>query len=302
MPLTRRGFLAGALAAGALPRILHAGEPAASPPDLVVARGTDFPRLVAAALAPLGGLAAFVTRGAKVTLKPNWSFANPPEWGSTTSPELVVAVAQACLDAGAASVQVLEYPLARLDRVLERTGANAAMARIPGAALVLLGKAADFTSVAVPGGAALEKISVARAVLDADVNINLPQAKSHGAAMVSFGLKNAMGLVADRGAFHHAGLSKAVVDLARVYRPTLTILDATRALVTGGPGGPGDTELPGCIVAGRDVVAVDAYGLGLARFQKRALTVAEVPHIDLAGKAGLGVTDLGQLGIAEIEV
>jgi uncharacterized protein (DUF362 family) len=85
-----------------------------------------------------------------------------------------------------------------------------------------------------------------------------------------------------------------------VITPKLTIIDGTRALLTNGPAGPGDTASPGRIVAGRQIASVDAYGLTLAKFNNKNMTPADVRHIELAGKAGLGETDIAKLKVKKV--
>jgi uncharacterized protein (DUF362 family) len=147
----------------------------------------------------------------------------------------------------------------------------------------------------------LKSVEVAKAVLSADVLINVPAAKSHYQAGVSLGLKNHMGLIKDRQAFHTAmELHQAVADLGLVIKPQLTILDATRALLTNGPAGPGETSTPGRMVAGRHVTSVDAYGLTVAKFNNKTMTPAEARHIEFAGKAGLGEIDVAKLKVKKV--
>lgn len=305
MRLSRRTFLGGSLAAaaGLAHRRAFGAEPAPLP-DLVDVHGKDPKRMVVAALAALGGIEAFVKPGAKVVVKPNFSFDNPPEFGTGTHPETLQAVLEACLAAKAGEVVVLEYLLRKKERCLERTGTAAMLARLPKVRLKLLGEEEDeFEEVVIPGAAELKKVGIAKVLRAADVYINVPQAKHHGSGKISFGLKNAMGVIQDRKAFHGTyDLQVAIADLARVVKPQLTVLDATRVLVDKGPAGPGPVEQLGRIVAGRNVVSVDAYGLGLAKFAGKRLSVADVPHIALAGKAGLGETDVGKLKVKKLEV
>jgi uncharacterized protein (DUF362 family) len=274
-----------------------------SPPDAVEVSGGDAASRVAAALVALGGIGRFVRPGDHVVLKPNAGFANPAAWATTTDPEVVVAVAKACLAARAKQITVVEYPLAKGEKCLERCGLTAALAAVPAVRIKVLGAPGDFQQVDVPGGVALRSVAVARAVLSADALVNVPVAKAHGQAGVSFGLKNAMGLIGDRAAFHQMlDLHQAIADLGRVVRPRLTLLDATRALLTNGPAGPGEVVELGKLVAGVSVASVDALGLGLARFNQRQLTAADVPHIALAGRAGLGETDVSKLRVARVTV
>ncbi|HEY3352392.1 MAG TPA: DUF362 domain-containing protein [Polyangia bacterium] len=300
--ITRRGFLGGAaVAAAGLPLLGRRRAAAAADPDIVDVSGSDPRAMVAAALKAFGGIGRFVKKGDHVVLKPNAGFANPSDWATTTNPLVVVAVAQACLEAKAKSVTVLEYPLAGGERCLKRCGLAAALAAVPDVKLRLLAAADDFKKVAVKGGVSLKSVEVAKAVLSADVLISLPQAKAHGQAGVSFGLKNAMGLIWDRKAFHTMlDMQQAIADLARVVKPQLTILDATRALLTNGPQGPGETAVLGRLVAGRNPVAVDAYGLTLARFNQRQMTPADAKHIEIAAAAGLGPANVAKLKVKKI--
>jgi uncharacterized protein (DUF362 family) len=297
--LGRRRFLETSLAATAG---LAAWRTMAAPPDdLVDVSGTDPKAMVAAALTALGGIGKLVRPGDYVVLKPNAGFANPASWATTTSPEVVVAVARACLEAKAKQVTVLEFPLARGEKCLERCGLTAALAALPEVKTKVLSAQSDFQKVAVPGGVSLKSVEVAKLVLSADVLVSLPTAKAHGETGVSLGLKNAMGLVFDRAVFHQMlDLHQAIADLGRVVKPHLTLLDATRALLTNGPAGPGETSTPGRLVAGRATASVDAYGLTLARFNQQQLTPSEVRHIALASKAGLGEIDLAKLKVRKV--
>ena len=297
--INRRDFIAGSLAAAVA--LNHSELLAAEATDLVEVTGTDVAAMVAAALKELGGIGKFVKKGDYVVLKPNAGFANPAEWGTTTHPDVVVAVARLCLEAKAKQVLVVEFPSAKGDKCLERCGLTAALASVPQVKVKVLSSPEDFQKVEIPKGVSLKSAEVAKALLSADVFINLAQAKAHNATGVSFGLKNHMGLIWDRNAFHTLlDLNQAVADLGTVVKPHLTFIDATRALLTNGPAGPGETATPGKIVAGRSIASVDAYGLTLARFNQKQMTLADAPHIALAGQAGLGETDLGKLKIKKV--
>jgi uncharacterized protein (DUF362 family) len=247
--------------------------------------------MVATALGALGGIGRVVHKGDYVAIKPNAAFANPSAWGTTTDPETVVAVAKACLAAGAKRVTVVEYPQARGKKCLDRCGLTKALEKVPEVQLKVLSGPEDFKTVKVKGGIALKTVDVAKVVLSADVLINVPTAKAHNETGVSFGIKNAMGLIRDRKIFHtQLDLHQAIADLARVINPQLTVLDATRALLTNGPAGPGETSNPGKIVA----------GFNTARFNQKKMTPKEVRHIALAAAAGLGQIDVSKLRIKKL--
>ena len=135
-------------------------------------------------------------------------------------------------------------------------------------------------------------------VLEAQVLINLPTAKSHSATGVSLGLKGLMGLIWDRESFHSQyNINQALADLATVIRPQLTILDATRALTSGGPGGPGEVKKLNLIIAGIDPIAVDSYGVTVAPWYGQNFKGRQVEHLLVAHQRGLGKIDIDQLRI-----
>jgi hypothetical protein len=74
------------------------------------------------AIEALGGISRFVKQGQRVIIKPNMSFAKSPDFAATTHPLVVVAVARACIEAGAREVLVLDHTLQRAELCLERTG------------------------------------------------------------------------------------------------------------------------------------------------------------------------------------
>lgn len=297
MAITRRRFLEGSVAALAVSNAARA----AGGPDLVDVSGKDAAAMTRAAIDALGGIKAFVRPGDHVVLKANAGFPNPPAWATTTDPAVVATVARLCLDAKAKSVVVLEHPQGKVpEKCVERCGLTAALAALPQVKIKLLAPE-DFVRVEVKGGVELKTVELAKALQSADVFINLPVAKNHVDAGVSFGLKNHMGLIKNRKTFHtELNIHQAVADLGRVIKPHLTVLDGTRALLTNGPVGPGDVATPNRIIAGRSVVSVDAWGLSLAQFNNKQMSVADVKHIELAGKAGLGSTDVAKLNVKKL--
>jgi uncharacterized protein (DUF362 family) len=226
------------------------------------------------------------------------SFANPPERASTTHPLVVTTVAQACMDAGAERVVVLDYPLQKTELCLQRSGIQDACKSIRGVYVLGLDERKFFREIKVPQGKVLDRLEVMKEVLDSHVLINLPQAKSHSTTGVSLGIKNLMGLIWNRWSFHvWHNINYALADLVAAIRPHLTILDATRALVSGGPGGPGDVLKPNLIIAGTDPVAVDSYGVTIAPWYGQQFKGRQVEHLLVAHQRGVGRIDLEQLKI-----
>jgi uncharacterized protein (DUF362 family) len=270
---------------------------AATDADLVVVSG-DPAAATRKALEVMGGISRFVQKGQRVVLKPNMSFASPPEHAATTHPLVVTTVARACMDAGAERVVVLDFPLYKTELCLQHSGIQDACRSIRGVYVLGLDERKFFREIKVPRGKSMDRVEVLKEVLDSQVLINLPQAKSHSTTGVSLGIKNLMGLIWNRWRFHTwYNINHALADLLTVIRPQLTILDATRALVTGGPGGPGEVRKPNLIIAGTDPVAVDSYGVTVAPWYGQQFKGRQVEHVLVAHQRGLGKIDLEQLKI-----
>ncbi len=296
--LTRRQFLktaAAGVAFGIAGRSLVVQG--AEERDLVVISGEPV-TATKRALEAMGGISRFVKRGQRVVLKPNMSFARTPEFGATTHPLVVAAVAQACVEAGAQEVLVIDHTLQRAELCLERAGIRDACKNIPGVHVLALQERKFFREIKIPQGKVLDRVEVVKEVLDGHVLINIPVAKSHSATGVSLGMKGLMGLIWDRESFHSQyNINQAVADLGIVIKPHLTLLDATRALVSGGPSGPGDVKKPNLIIAGIDPVAVDSYGVSIVPWYGQNFKGRQVEHLLMAHQRGLGKIDIEQLKV-----
>jgi len=295
---TRRDFLKTAstgLAAGLVGRSLPLH--AAPHPDLAVVSG-DPAAAARRAVEALGGMSRFVQTGDRVVLKPNMSFASGPERASNTHPAVVYAVAEMCLAAGAKQVMIVDNPLQTAELCLRRAGVADACKGLKNTYVQMFTDRKFYREIKVPQGKVLDRVEVIKEVLDSQVLICLPQAKSHSNTGISMGIKGLMGLIWDRGSFHgRYNINEALADLATAIRPRLTILDATRALTTGGPGGPGEVVTPNLIIAGTDPVAVDSFGVGVAPWYGQKFQGRQVEHLLAASQRGLGKIDVESLSV-----
>jgi uncharacterized protein (DUF362 family) len=298
---SRRDFLKQAAVAAAglgLAGRLGTGSAAgAAQASLVKIQGAGVPKDIPGALKkilePLGGMAAFVKKGARVVLRPNMGFATEPQIRATTSPALVAAVAREVLACEPARVLVLDVPMRNPEACLRRNGIQAACKDLD-VNVVLPTSERFFRQVPVPRGEQLKQVQVLADVLDCDVLIPLPVAKSHMAAGYSGGVKGHMGMILDRESFHSRyELNQAVADLATLFRVPLTILDGLEVMAQGGPAGPGELITANALVAGTDIVAVDALGVGLAPLYRRNIKGKQIRHLKKAAAMGVGKLDVG---------
>jgi uncharacterized protein (DUF362 family) len=297
--ISRRGFVltgaaAATLAAAGKTNVLAADS---VKPVVAVAKGEpgDAVRRVVSAL---GGMKQFVKSGDRVVLKPNMGFPNPPEWGTTTHPEVVKAIAQLCAEAGARRIVVFDFTLRDAEICKERTGIAAVVKDIPGVVIATPSDAKYYEEKPVPGAKELLTTAVAKEVLKADCLINIPNAKAHSATGVSLGMKNLMGLVWDRRVFHEKmDLNRAVAEQLLILKPKLTVVSAIYCLLKNGPGGPGPVDKLDTVVGSVDPVAADAYAVGLARWYNKEFKGTDVKHIKIAAEMGLGVAEVDKMDV-----
>ncbi len=272
---------------------------AETPPDIAVAKGA--PGAAArAAVKALGGMSRFVTKGQRVVIKPNMSFPTPPERASNTHPEVVRELAAMCKEAGAGRVLVLDNPLGPAELCMESSGIAEACEVIDRRMVHMVSDPSQYSEKAIPGGKSLTETDIMKEVLGADVLIAAPVAKSHSGAGVSLSMKGMMGLVYNRMIFHRRDLHTSIVDLSTVLKADLTVVDATRVLSTGGPGGPGKVLTPDTVIASADMVAADAYTISAFEWYGKSYRPDQVRHIREAHARGLGRMDIENLRVESI--
>ncbi len=263
-------------------------------PPLVVARGGGPGLIVRAAVAALGGMERFVKPGETVLVKPNMAWDRSPEQGANTHPEVVAEVVRLCLASGARRVIVSDNSIHDAERVAERSGIRAAVAAAKGE--LVLGAGSRFEPTAL-GGSVLSSWDVLSLLFEADRLVNVPVVKHHSLAHMTCGMKNHMGLIGGSRGRLHQEIHAAVVDLAAAFRPTLTVVDATRVMMRNGPTGGRleDVAAVNAVAAGTDPVACDAWAA-----RQLGLDPSEVGHVVLAEGRGLGRVAAGSGSVAEV--
>lgn len=290
---TRRAFVGTAAASAALlaTKTVFSQEKSASKSEVFVAKGTaaeSIPKI----LKKMGGIEQFVKPGSRVMIKPNMSFANPPEWGTGTSPEVVYTMAKLCLDAGAKRVIVCDNTLREPELCKEKTGIAAALKDLKGVVLFIPKKDSMFVTKSDPRAKTLTTVDVVKQVYETDCLISLPTAKSHSAGGVSLNCKGLMGLIKERGSFHRdMDMHAAIPELLYYIKPTFCLVDASRALVDNGPAGPGKVVDLNMYVGGIDPVAVDSYVVTLAAWYGKTFDGTKVKHLKNAAALHLGNVD-----------
>ncbi len=218
--------------------------------------------MVRDALDALGGVGTVVHPGETVFLKPNFSGIGIADYdivavGEATKPEIVVAVAEACLEVGAAKViigdgaQVARFDWARLPTLDGETNVAAEVARLNArfgdrvTAACLNRDSPDWDLVASPYSG-LNEIAVSSLVTRADRIISLPVLKTHRWTAITAALKNFVGVASlahytwgppYRMDLHYCpgGIDTTYVDLVAALKPDLTLIDISLGCEGNGP-------------------------------------------------------------------
>ena len=305
--MDRRKFLkyqaVGALWVSAVGSNLFLSEDgfASALPDIAAVKGSTA-AATRAAVDLLGGMEQFVKPGQKVVIKPNMSFASSPKNGANTHPKVIRELVLMCKEAGASKISVLDHTLAPPDLCLKRSGIQRACDTIEKGMVRTANDFNLYERVAVKDGVTMSKMHVLKDVLESDVLIAAPAAKSHSATGVSLSMKGMMGLIWDRRSMHWQGLDDGIVDICSVLKADLTVVDASKVLSTNGPRGPGKVLKGNMIIASKDMVAADAYTVSQFEWWGGKKKPQDIAHIEEAHDRELGRMDIENLKIQTITV
>ncbi|HOV22086.1 MAG TPA: DUF362 domain-containing protein [bacterium] len=259
--------------------------------EIYVAKGGNPEENTYRAIKGVGGIEKFVKRGSKVVIKPNIAWNRTPEQAATTNPDVVLGIVKLCKKAGASEVIVIDNPCNPWQVTYKISGIAEVVEKGGG----IMKPPIKFKQVNIEGTKILKNAEILEEVLDSDVFINVPIVKVHGGSKVTIGMKNLMGIVKDRGFFHRTDLHRCIAEITYYIKPSLTIMDATKILLTMGPQGPGVVKDIGIVAAGTDIVSLDAYGTKLL-----GQDPYNIPHIKIAEEMGLGIADLNKVNIKNV--
>lgn len=306
-PITRRQaikavtLIGGALCASDLCALAFGAEtPFPGARFLVEGKGTSpgytIPALVRTVFQAAGGMEKFVSRGDVVAIKPNISWARSPELGANTHPEVLRSVVELCFDAGARKVRIVDHPVHEPRRCFAITGAFQ-IAKETGAELVF--PRSTLMRKMKIRGARVETWPVLSPVVEADKLINIPVAKHHSLSGLTLGMKNWIGAVGGARWRLHQDINQSIVDLARFFNPTLTLIDAIRIMTKNGPSGgkPDYVTNKHTLILSNDPVGADARAALLFGKDPK-----ELGYIVLGEKWGLGTRNLNLLTLQKVEI
>lgn len=239
----------------------------------------ELDRALATVLAEACDWAGLCRNRSTVLLKPNLVAARAPDSAVTTHPAFIAAVVRAVRRHHGGRLRLGDSPIAS---TVTRVAAKLDLPRLLRDHDVEIVHFVE--TVKIPGGGGFGPFDVARAVVEADLVINLPKVKTHAQMALTLGVKNLFGAFVglEKVRWHlHAGRDEAtfarlLLELARRVAPALTIADGVVGMQGNGPTAGRPRHL-GLIAASTDALALDraiAEILGFAVHQVPVLQQA----------------------------
>lgn len=261
-----------------------------------IVKGTDAEKIVTEALSLLGGASSLIKPNSTVVVKPNVGHPFKDETSVNTSTAVVSAVIKELrkahpkeiilAEASARGCDTLEcFEVSGIRKAAEEAGVNR---------MIDIKRDKDLIRIPIRDArAAVTSVQLPRFILEADHIVNLPIFKSHVAMVFSCALKNIKGVVQDSTHFqmHQTDLAASIMDLWSVIKADLTIADLIRPAEGFGPHCTIPAEF-GCLVAGKDPVAVDATVCRMV-----GLDISKVNYFAAARERGFGNSDSRRIEI-----
>jgi uncharacterized protein (DUF362 family)/NAD-dependent dihydropyrimidine dehydrogenase PreA subunit len=257
-------------------------------------------KAIEASVAPLGGLESVIADADRVLLKLNLLSAKSPEAAVTTHPAIVKAAVELVQELGATPV-VGDSPgggstAASYKALLEKTGIQEVVDDT-GCQLVRFDEAK--LEVASQKAKTFKKLTLAKAVTEADVIIGLPKLKTHNLTYYTGAVKLLYGYIP--GMFkteYHLHTARDIntfadllLDLHEMYPPAITVMDAIVGMEGAGPSN-GNPRKIGLVLASKSCTALDYVAVTIAGFDPMS-----VPTVRLAQERGAGPARLEDIRI-----
>jgi uncharacterized protein (DUF362 family)/Pyruvate/2-oxoacid:ferredoxin oxidoreductase delta subunit len=233
----------------------------------------------------IGGIQNFVKKdsrarlGAKprVLLKPNLLYGKSPEHAVTTHPSIVRGMIQIVREAGGVPSIGDSPSVGSLMKTAEKAGIKTVADEMK-CPLVEFDK-----PVLLSKGTVFKQLEIERAVLEADVIINLPKWKTHAQMLLTLGVKNLFGCIpGPRKPLWHlkAGddrkvFAQILFDIYQIIQPSLTILDGIVGMEGNGPNS-GRTIPIGLILASGSSLSLDQIVCDLLGISRKSLLTNRV--------------------------
>jgi len=286
-------------------------------------RGDNLDSITRDAIDALGGMQTVFNQGETVFIKPNfvtfpWAqYNNCFLNGECTKPEIIIAVTEECLKAGAAEVIIGEGShlptfdwqyATTLDGSTNLVKEAVRLSSLYSGNVTLACLETDSPDwIEVPSVTSHNKIAISSLVVKADKIISIPVAKTHSWAQLTLAAKNFIGITPlsryaqlidntwwNRGSFDHSSpraIGQVYLDIVKSIKPDLSIIDFSIGLEGDGPSltwGGTTIDMKDClgswaIIASTDIMAADATAARIMNHDAN-----KVMHLTMGYEMGLG--------------
>lgn len=244
------------------------------------------------ALAPLGGISAFVKKDERVFLKPNFNTSDP--YPASSDLEFLKAVISIVSSQSPAEIILGDSPtfFGNSKKYFEEINPWQLEKEFKNLRVVFLNEEA-WIKKTVQNGKYLKEASVPAFLDQVDKLILLPCLKTHAWAGYTGALKLAVGLLkpTERIRLHAGHLQEKIADLNTLIKPDLVIMDARACFINKGPA-EGEIKKPNLILASKNRVELDIEGVKIIQsFPGNSLAginPLELPQIKRAKELGIG--------------
>ena len=256
--MKRRNFILKTVAISSSLALPAALRPAKNPEQSPVVKVEgDSPYLITKkAIQELGGMEKFISKQDTVMIKPNIGWNRTVEQGACTNPEVLKAIIESVMDAGAKKAILMDNPCHKAADTYRRSGIQE-MGKKMGADV----RFTDENRLVIYNfkGENVTRWPVFKDFLEVDKFINVPILKHHGSAGLTIGMKNLFGIVGGRRGKLHRNMGASIADLAHGFKTHLTIVDAFRVMKRNGPVGGrlSDVDLKKTVLASTNIMEVD---------------------------------------------
>ena len=286
-------------------------------------RGENLDAMTRDAIDALGGMQKIVNEGEIVFIKPNfvtipWAqYNNCFHNGECTKSEIIIAVTEECLKAGATEVIIGDgshLPTFDWQYAVTLDGSTNLVKEAARLSALYSGNVSlaclETNSpgwTEIPSITSQGKIAISSLVANADKVISIPVAKTHSWAQLTLAAKNFIGVTPlsryaqlidntwwNRGSFDHSSprsIGQVYLDIVKSIKPDLSIIDFSIGIEGDGPsltwGGTTidmkDRLGSWAIIASRDIMAADATA---ARIMSHDTN--KIRHLTMGYDMGLG--------------
>ena len=293
--------------------------------QVAAVRGDNLDSMTRDAIDALGGIHTVVGKGDAVFIKPNfvtfpWAqYNNCFGNGECTKPEIIIAVTDECLKAGAAEVIIGEgshLPKFEWRHAISldgKTNLAEEAARLSSKydrKVTLACLETDSPGwVEIPSKTPLGKIAISGLVAKSDTLISIPVAKTHSWAQLTLAAKNFIGVTPlsrygqlidntwwNRGTFDHSSpqaIAQVYLDIVKSKKVDLSIIDFSIGLEGDGPSRTqGGTTVDmkerlgsWAVIASTDIMAADATAARIMSHDAK-----KIKQLTMGFEMGLGET------------